>query len=153
MYTATTGIWQTVWLEPVSPTHIESLKIVPDVDGGCLRLTVVGSGSVEAVASDDGKDVAQVRARLDNLMGQFAAFDQTLRSAMQANHMMFRPLRNLADMMESLRLSFEQRGNMPAEMMIVRMAADAISGITPNKGVAPESSLAGKVLRNVPRNT
>ncbi len=60
MYTATTGIWQTVWLEPVSPTHIESLKIVPDVDDGCLRLTVVGSGSVEAVASKDGKDVAQV---------------------------------------------------------------------------------------------
>lgn len=60
MYTATTGIWQTVWLEPVPPAHIESLKIVPDVDESCLRLTVVGSGSVEAVASEDGKDIAQV---------------------------------------------------------------------------------------------
>jgi beta-galactosidase/beta-glucuronidase len=60
MYTATTGIWQTVWLEPVPPAHIESLRIVPDVDDGCLRLTVVGSGSVEAVASEDGKDIAQV---------------------------------------------------------------------------------------------
>ena len=60
MYTATTGIWQTVWLEPVPPSHIESLKIVPDVDESCLRLTVVGSGSVEAVASEDGKDMAQV---------------------------------------------------------------------------------------------
>ena len=60
MYTATTGIWQTVWLEPVPPSHIESLKIVPDVDESCLRLTVVGSGSVEAVASEDGKDIAQV---------------------------------------------------------------------------------------------
>ena len=60
MYTATTGIWQTVWLEPVPTTPIESLKIIPDVDAGCLRLTVVGSGSVEAVASVDGKDVAQV---------------------------------------------------------------------------------------------
>jgi len=60
MYTATTGIWQTVWLEPVPTAHIESLKIVPDVDAGCLRLTVAGSGSVDAVASVDGKDVAQV---------------------------------------------------------------------------------------------
>ena len=60
MYTATTGIWQTVWLEPVAPAHIESLKIVPDVDESCLRLTVFGSGSVEAVASEDGKVIAQV---------------------------------------------------------------------------------------------
>ncbi len=31
-YTPTTGIWQTVWLEPVAESHIQSLKIVPDVD-------------------------------------------------------------------------------------------------------------------------
>jgi beta-galactosidase/beta-glucuronidase len=60
MYTPTTGIWQTVWLEPVATTHIESLKIIPDVDGGCLRLTVFGTGTVEALASDGGKDVVQV---------------------------------------------------------------------------------------------
>ena len=60
MYTPTSGIWQTVWLEPVSEAHIESLRLVPDVDGGCLHLTVSGTGSVEAVASDDGKQVAMV---------------------------------------------------------------------------------------------
>lgn len=60
MYTPTSGIWQTVWLEPVAETHIESLKMVPDLDAGCLRLTVNGSGTVEAVASDGGKQVAQV---------------------------------------------------------------------------------------------
>ena len=27
-YTASSGIWQTVWLEPVPPSHIETLKIV-----------------------------------------------------------------------------------------------------------------------------
>ncbi len=59
MYTPTTGIWQTVWLEPVAQTRIEALKIVPDVDGSCLRLTVDGTGSVEVVASDNGKEVAQ----------------------------------------------------------------------------------------------
>jgi hypothetical protein len=31
-YTAVTGIWQTVWLEPVNNTYIESVKITPDID-------------------------------------------------------------------------------------------------------------------------
>ncbi|MEI6654536.1 MAG: sugar-binding domain-containing protein [Verrucomicrobiota bacterium] len=60
MYTSSSGIWQTVWLEPVAQSHIEALQLVPDLEGGCLRLTVAGSGTVEAVASDGGKQVAQV---------------------------------------------------------------------------------------------
>jgi hypothetical protein len=40
-YTASTGIWQTVWLEPVNKEFsIESLRIVPDVDAGKARLMV-----------------------------------------------------------------------------------------------------------------
>jgi len=31
-YTATTGIWQTPWLEPVAKGHVEDLKITPDLD-------------------------------------------------------------------------------------------------------------------------
>ena len=31
-YTPVTGIWQTVWLEPVNENHIVDLKIVPDID-------------------------------------------------------------------------------------------------------------------------
>jgi hypothetical protein len=31
-YTAVTGIWQTVWLETVSPSYIKGLKITPDID-------------------------------------------------------------------------------------------------------------------------
>lgn len=60
MYTPTSGIWQTVWLEPVTHDHIESLKLVPDVDESCLRLTVAGTGTVEVVASDGGKKVTQI---------------------------------------------------------------------------------------------
>jgi beta-galactosidase/beta-glucuronidase len=37
-YTPTSGIWQTAWLEPVDAVHVESLRIVPDVDAG--RVTV-----------------------------------------------------------------------------------------------------------------
>src|SRR5690625_2355705 len=31
-YTRTTGIWQTVWLEPVSEVHLKQVKITPDLD-------------------------------------------------------------------------------------------------------------------------
>ena len=39
MYTPTTGIWQTVWLEPVAKASIKDLKIVPDIDRKVVRLT------------------------------------------------------------------------------------------------------------------
>jgi hypothetical protein len=43
-YTPTTGIWQTVWLEPVAKTYIQSLSIVPDVDAGKVRVTIRTTG-------------------------------------------------------------------------------------------------------------
>ncbi|MGD9635765.1 MAG: sugar-binding domain-containing protein [Pirellulales bacterium] len=43
-YTAVTGIWQTVWLEPVPAAHIDSLKIVPDVDASSVRVTANATG-------------------------------------------------------------------------------------------------------------
>ncbi|HEX9940105.1 MAG TPA: glycoside hydrolase family 2 TIM barrel-domain containing protein, partial [Longimicrobium sp.] len=63
-YTPVTGIWQTVWLEPVPAASAESLRIVPDVAGGALRLTVRGRGTtggetVEAVALADGREVGR----------------------------------------------------------------------------------------------
>jgi hypothetical protein len=39
-YTPTSGIWQTVWLEPVPAAHIEGVKIVPDVPGRKVTITV-----------------------------------------------------------------------------------------------------------------
>jgi Alpha-L-arabinofuranosidase B (ABFB) domain/Glycosyl hydrolases family 2, sugar binding domain/Glycosyl hydrolases family 2/Glycosyl hydrolases family 2, TIM barrel domain len=43
-YTASSGIWQTVWLEPVAAPHITRLDLTPDVPGGALNVTVQGSG-------------------------------------------------------------------------------------------------------------
>ena len=40
MYTPTTGIWQTVWLEPVSKTAVRDLRIVPDIDAHRVDVTV-----------------------------------------------------------------------------------------------------------------
>ncbi len=39
-YHRTTGIWQPVWLEPVAPTHIASLRWTPDLDRGLLGLAL-----------------------------------------------------------------------------------------------------------------
>ncbi|MGH7127298.1 MAG: sugar-binding domain-containing protein, partial [Planctomycetaceae bacterium] len=41
-YTSVTGIWQTVWLEPVPEASIETVRFVPDVDGQSVRITVQG---------------------------------------------------------------------------------------------------------------
>jgi hypothetical protein len=46
-YTPTTGIWQTVWLEPVPAASIERLVIVPDVDHATVRVRAEGRGTDE----------------------------------------------------------------------------------------------------------
>ena len=40
MYTPTTGIWQTVWLEPVARNAIQNLRMTPDIDAGNVKLFV-----------------------------------------------------------------------------------------------------------------
>jgi hypothetical protein len=70
MYTPTSGIWQTVWLEPVPKVRIEDLIVTPDVDGKCLRVKVLPAGdaadlTVEAVATDAGKPVGKAAGRAD----------------------------------------------------------------------------------------
>jgi hypothetical protein len=64
-YTACSGIWQTVWLETVAAAHVESLKLIPDVDAGCLRVTVnakcaAAQPQVEIIAFDGRKEVARL---------------------------------------------------------------------------------------------
>ncbi|HWZ95558.1 MAG TPA: chitobiase/beta-hexosaminidase C-terminal domain-containing protein [Opitutaceae bacterium] len=50
-YTSASGIWQTVWLEPVpTSTFVNSLVLVPDVDGNQLKLTAVLTGSTSGVS-------------------------------------------------------------------------------------------------------
>jgi hypothetical protein len=62
-YTAVTGIWQTVWLEPVPATYVTSLRIVPDVDAGTVSLQVNAAPSgvdvgVRATALDGDREIA-----------------------------------------------------------------------------------------------
>ncbi|MFJ4467888.1 AbfB domain-containing protein [Streptomyces sp. NPDC089424] len=44
-YTAASGIWQTVWLEPTAPAHIARLDMVPDLANNRLKVTVRGAGT------------------------------------------------------------------------------------------------------------
>lgn len=39
-YTFTSGIWQSVWLEPVSEQHINGIRLLPDLAGKRLRVDV-----------------------------------------------------------------------------------------------------------------
>ncbi|MFE6765842.1 LamG-like jellyroll fold domain-containing protein [Streptomyces sp. NPDC057689] len=65
-YTASSGIWQTVWMEPVAPAAVDSLTTTPDIDKGNLALTVNSeraskSATVTAVARDKkGKVVGRI---------------------------------------------------------------------------------------------
>lgn len=37
-YTRTSGIWQSVWLEPVSPVHLQAVRFTPNVDAGTVSV-------------------------------------------------------------------------------------------------------------------
>jgi hypothetical protein len=52
-YTRTTGIWQTVWLEPVADTHLAAVTMTPGVSesgAGTLTLSAVLPGNANGVA-------------------------------------------------------------------------------------------------------
>ncbi|GAA2695710.1 MULTISPECIES: AbfB domain-containing protein [Actinosynnema] len=49
-YTPASGIWQTVWLEPVATNHITRLDTTPDVPAGVLDLVVRGSAGQQVQA-------------------------------------------------------------------------------------------------------
>jgi beta-galactosidase/beta-glucuronidase len=48
-YTAVSGIWQTVWLEPVPEVNIDCLKITPDIDHETLMLEVLLKGQADGI--------------------------------------------------------------------------------------------------------
>jgi len=64
-YTPTSGIWQTVWLEPVPKVSVDRLKLIPDVDGQALRIqpsvnSFAENLQVEAIALAGGQEVGRV---------------------------------------------------------------------------------------------
>ncbi|GAA4084803.1 PA14 domain-containing protein [Streptomyces shaanxiensis] len=65
-YTPSSGIWQTVWMEPVAPDHVDGLKLIPDVDAGTLTVGPQGVRDgvpVTATAYDGRRKVATASGR------------------------------------------------------------------------------------------
>ena len=64
-YTSVTGIWRTVWLEPVPAARIESLKLTPDVDqqaiqvDATLTLPRASSATLTLTVRDGDKTVSE----------------------------------------------------------------------------------------------
>jgi Glycosyl hydrolases family 2, sugar binding domain/Glycosyl hydrolases family 2, TIM barrel domain/Glycosyl hydrolases family 2 len=49
MYTSCSGLWQPVWLEPVPPVNVASLRLVPDIDNARLAVTANVSGPTNGI--------------------------------------------------------------------------------------------------------
>jgi beta-galactosidase/beta-glucuronidase len=69
LYTRTTGIWQTVWLEAVPDTYLSKLRLTPDLENGCINLVATIDGPAEgmeltAEASLDGIVVGKAQVRV-----------------------------------------------------------------------------------------
>jgi hypothetical protein len=58
-YTPTTGIWQTVWLEPLPERAIEFLRITPDFDAREVEFEVGGEGPKRVVVTFADKAIGE----------------------------------------------------------------------------------------------
>jgi beta-galactosidase/beta-glucuronidase len=66
-YTPVTGIWQTVWMEPVAAKRIENIQTVPNIDKGQLAVKVeTNAGAfgdvIEVKVFDGTKEIASAKA-------------------------------------------------------------------------------------------
>lgn len=69
-YEGASGIWQTVWMEPVPTGHVADLGMVPDIDTSTLGLTVETGGdsaglTVEAIVKDGNKPISRTSGPAD----------------------------------------------------------------------------------------
>lgn len=58
-YTPVSGIWQTVWLEPVPYSYIKSLKMIPDIDNEILKIKI-------NLINSEGKDRVKITIKENN---------------------------------------------------------------------------------------
>lgn len=75
-YTPVTGIWQTVWLEPVPEKYIENIRITPDIDKKTLSVEALvnaasSAGRIEVTVKEGGQIVATAQS-INNLPVEIA---------------------------------------------------------------------------------
>jgi hypothetical protein len=63
-YTFSSGIWQTVWLEPVNKSYIKNIRLLPDLENSRLKVLVSTDGKekISAVALNGKKAVSIVES-------------------------------------------------------------------------------------------
>lgn len=80
MYTRTTGIWQTVWMEPVAEKGLQSAQVITDIDqkqivirpqffsqnGGTLTATLKDGGKVVAKQTVNANDASTIVLNVKN---------------------------------------------------------------------------------------
>lgn len=62
-YTPTTGIWQTVWVEPLPARRIRALRLRPDLESGTIPFELETDADADLVVRLDGEVVATWRGR------------------------------------------------------------------------------------------
>ena len=74
-YTPVTGIWQTVWLEPVATQYITNLKTTPNIDNNSVKVEVAAnttSADKVEVKVFDGKNLVAKGAALNGVPVELA---------------------------------------------------------------------------------
>ena len=68
-YTPSTGIWQTVWLEPVNDSYISSFRIVTNVDDGTITFKThvenPGNNDLLITVENEGNTISTVTGKSD----------------------------------------------------------------------------------------
>ena len=69
-YTPTTGIWQTVWIEPVNESYISSFRTVTNADNGTIifksDVKNATGGSISFKIKKEGKTIATASGNVNN---------------------------------------------------------------------------------------
>lgn len=66
-YTAVSGIWQTVWIEPVPQHYIQSFRLTPDIDAKDITIHIEScieenqNITLKAIAYEEGIEIATAR--------------------------------------------------------------------------------------------
>ncbi|HEY2643326.1 MAG TPA: beta-galactosidase, partial [Galbitalea sp.] len=79
-YTRSTGIWQTVWMEPVQETHLQRPRITPDLTTGSFEidLTITGpsqGATVDIVVRDEGHEIARTSVLIEDRLSVTARLE------------------------------------------------------------------------------
>lgn len=107
-YTPVTGIWQTVWLEPVSESYIQDLRITPDIDNSLLSLKAL-------VKDATSKDLVEVKVfDGQQLVAQGKSInEECVQVAMPENAKLWSPE---SPFLYTLKVSLKQNGKLVDEV-------------------------------------